>query len=778
MKRLLMYSQDGMGLGHLRRSWNIAREIKRHEPECDVLVLADSPATSLFCRDRGIECVKLPTIVKSGSLRWRNDALAMPCADIIALRSALILETFRRFAPDTMLVDHMPVGALGELLPVLDHRRKLADPPRLLLGLRDILDAEDVIRDAWSTLGAYDYLADYEAVLIYGCEDVFDADAAYGLRQHARRVVYCNYVSPVDGGGHNPQPDVRARGHVPERPFILMMGGGGHDSFALAEAFVKVAPGLQRSFGLDAVLLTGPNMAFARREALISRGARASVTILDGVEDATEWIRNASAVVSMAGYNSMCEVLAWRKKALVVPRRGPSVEQRTRTRLLAERDLVSMIDPDDLTPARLADGIELLLSTDRVPDATRLPALDGARRAASIVLGHPFLRALPLDGGDGRIRVSASGATHSPPAANGSVAHIAVPAVPVGGINVAASVQDGESLAVLDLPMLGSLLDTEWMRRILRATLPRTSEWRKLRLGSAVLVGGKRGARALVAYEMSNGHPVDGRGVFAKHFADAAQARRVFGVMSELAGSTFRGSSRLGSPRPLALIPELATLLYVPASGSSLGDLVLDSDGERLIRRTARWLSRFHDSKITLDRRLDIESELRTVRSWVDTIAEARPPHAGAAARIADWLCEAAPGLQLDVAVPIHKDFHYGHVIVGPKLSVIDFDEVRLGDRAFDVAHFCAYLRLLGHRRKVDVRGLEKAFLRRYTERTGWKADGSFRFFFRYSCLKIARQLCTDRGVAPHPTGRALERELTAMLGEAAVHPEVLARAV
>ena len=47
---------------------------------------------------------------------------------------------------------------------------------------------------------------------------------------------------------------------------------------------------------------------------------------------------------------------------------------------------------------------------------------------------------------------------------------------------------------------------------------------------------------------------------------------------------------------------------------------------------------------------------------------------------------------------PIHKDFHYGHIVVDGGLKVIDFDEMRLGDPNFDLAHFCANLHLLAYR--------------------------------------------------------------------------------
>jgi len=384
-----MYSQDGMGLGHLRRSSNVAHEVLARDARCDILILADSPATSLVASRPGIDVVKLPTIVKIGSaswksLAWKNGSLASRLERVIHLRARLISETFKQFAPDTVLVDHMPVGALGELKPMLRRALQRLQPPRIFLGLRDILDSPDVIRRVWTKLGAYEQLHDYDGVLVYGCRAIFDATTSYGLLPSARKVVYCNYVTPR----WQHQPIARPT----SAPFLLMMGGGGRDAFPLATAFLEAAPALCRKLGMEAVVLTGPNMRPADRSALMAR-ATAPVVVRDGFEDAGGWIRNAAAVITLGGYNSLCEVMRWRRKALVVPRAGPSAEQQTRARLFAERGLVRSLDPRALSPRRLAREVVELLDDGRVPDEARLPPLDGAERAASWLLEGAPIRA-------------------------------------------------------------------------------------------------------------------------------------------------------------------------------------------------------------------------------------------------------------------------------------------------------------------------------------------------------------------------------------------------
>jgi predicted glycosyltransferase len=213
-------------------------------------------------------------------------------------------------------------------------------------------------------------------VLVYGNRTVFDAAAAYGLKPAARRVVYCNYVvsksRPRSGDGHH-------------EPLVLMTGGGGRDSFPVAEVWLQALPRLGREAGIRSVILTGPNMLPGDRDALVARSAPYA-RVEAAVGNAEAWIEKASAVLTLGGYNSVCEVLKWRKKALVVPRPGPSAEQRTRSHLFAQRDLIRVLEPEALTPARLADALGALMRDDIVPAERNLPALDGAERSASVIL--------------------------------------------------------------------------------------------------------------------------------------------------------------------------------------------------------------------------------------------------------------------------------------------------------------------------------------------------------------------------------------------------------
>lgn len=390
--RLMVYSQDGMGLGHLRRTRNIAQEVLSLQPDCQVLAVADAPDAPFFPPLRGMEFLRLPTVVKDGPAEWQPRSSSLHMGDAVRLRSKMILQAFEEFQPDAVLVDHMPVGVQGELKPMLEAVERAAKRPRLYLGLRDILDEPETISASWTQLSAYGYLEQYDTVLIHGCRDIYDAEAAYGLSRHVRTLRYNNYVAPR----RRPNSEASSRND----PFILTMGGGGADAFPLAKAFLGAMPAVLQSHRLRAVLLTGPNMPAPERAQLASEARHLPVDVRTSSQDATTLIQDASAVVTMGGYNTLCEVLAWRKPALVVPRAGPSAEQRIRSRLFSERGLVRVLDPDELSPERLAEELNsLLIDRASLPNRANVPPLDGARRAAELLVGSDVAERATVAGG-------------------------------------------------------------------------------------------------------------------------------------------------------------------------------------------------------------------------------------------------------------------------------------------------------------------------------------------------------------------------------------------
>jgi len=88
----------------------------------------------------------------------------------------------------------------------------------------------------------------------------------------------------------------------------------------------------------------------------------------------------------MAGYNTSVEILRMKTPSILIPRVGPSAEQRTRAKLFRDRQWVDTIDPDELTSDNLAGSISAHLIHPNGSKPSALPNLNGAVVAAKHTL--------------------------------------------------------------------------------------------------------------------------------------------------------------------------------------------------------------------------------------------------------------------------------------------------------------------------------------------------------------------------------------------------------
>ena len=310
------------------------------------------------------------------------------------------------------------------------------------------------------------------------------------------------------------------------------------------------------------------------------------------------------------------------------------------------------------------------------------------------------------------------------------------------------------------MPPVVAALDTESMSERLRRLLGEDAV-----VTRAELVATKP-RRAVLRYRLKRAGPK--REIFGKLHPDAAHATRAFRTMRLLDQEVFSSCERLRVTRPVGLLPELAMVLYWPTDGVPL-DRLPPEQAAPWARAAAQWLALLHGSRVRLDLHFDAANETTNLGEWATLVGRALPREAAAANRLAGRIGALAAELPLETDVPIHKDFHYQHVIVGEGLTVIDLDEARLGDPTLDVAHFCANLRLLSLRAQTtdaDPARLRDVFLEEYAGLTGWEADARFTVFFAYTCLKMAKQLATGRGPRPTPTGEERSRQALAVLAE------------
>jgi predicted glycosyltransferase len=241
--------------------------------------------------------------------------------------------------------------------------------------------------EVWQREGFYDTLKRYyDSVLIYGSPEIFPTATAYRIDSVLPvGVRYCGYVcnmDPVKG------PDaIRARLEIADhQPIVVVMAGGGADAFRLMQTYLEAVPLVGHAVQASTVMVTGPFMAEEQRKELRDLARERGVQIRTSIGDSLSHINAADLVVSMAGYNTMSEILRFKKKAIIVPRQGPSAEQRMRATIFQERGLVTMIDPLELSPARMAESIIQSLSGQSPQTWAGMPAMHGINTVKNTLL--------------------------------------------------------------------------------------------------------------------------------------------------------------------------------------------------------------------------------------------------------------------------------------------------------------------------------------------------------------------------------------------------------
>ena len=73
--RILLYSHDTFGLGHLRRSLSIAHQIAQDIPEARQLLLTGSMVAGAFALPQHLDLIKLPALSKRSSGKYKARVL-------------------------------------------------------------------------------------------------------------------------------------------------------------------------------------------------------------------------------------------------------------------------------------------------------------------------------------------------------------------------------------------------------------------------------------------------------------------------------------------------------------------------------------------------------------------------------------------------------------------------------------------------------------------------------------------------------------------------------
>jgi predicted glycosyltransferase len=380
--RVLIYSHDTFGLGHLRRCRTIAHALVERHKDLSVLILSGSPIIGSFDFRSRVDFVRIPGVIKLRDGEYTSLNLHIDIDEMLAMRASIIRHTADIFDPDLFIVDKEPLGLRGEVLETLQLLKSRGTP--LVLGLRDVMDEPSALAPEWErkkVVPALDKL--YDELWVYGLPQICDPLEGIKVPPSVRRkMVYTGYLernAPVNGG----QPD------MPEDPFILVTPGGGGDGEDLVD-WVLRAYESDPNLPHRALIVLGPFMNRELQNEFLSRAlALPRVEALTFEAQLESLMSKAAGVVAMGGYNTFCEILSFDKKALIVPRVVPRLEQFIRASRAQELGLVSMLPDDGVRDADAMATALRQLPQQQAPSDVIIPGLlDGLENVNRLAEHH------------------------------------------------------------------------------------------------------------------------------------------------------------------------------------------------------------------------------------------------------------------------------------------------------------------------------------------------------------------------------------------------------
>ena len=380
-RRVFLYVQHLLGIGHLRRAVTLANALAAEGVD---VTLASGGFAVPDLRLNGVRFVQLPPAgAADSSFKVLVDGEGKPVdEEWKTRRREFLLDAWRAADPHVLVLELYPFGRRQmrfELIALLDAALGAVHRPAIVCSVRDVIGAgqKDPTRQD-EMLELFERY--FDRVLVHGDAEVIPFGRTF---RHAgtigQRLHYTGYVveEPLPGGDF---ADKRGEDEV------IVSAGGGAVGRRLLETAVRARP-LSTLANRAWRVLGGVNAA----ERDLAGLTRLAQDIGDGrvvVErfraDFPRLLANCAVSVSQGGYNTVMEILQARARSVVVPFAADSeTEQTLRARALAERGLLDVVAEDALTPESLAAAVDR--ASMRPRPALGAVNLDGARHAAALV---------------------------------------------------------------------------------------------------------------------------------------------------------------------------------------------------------------------------------------------------------------------------------------------------------------------------------------------------------------------------------------------------------
>ncbi|MGQ9484923.1 MAG: glycosyltransferase family protein [Desulfosoma sp.] len=362
VKKILMYSHDTFGLGHIRRTLAIARSLRK--VPATVLILTGSPLVGRFKIPRRVDFVRIPGMIKMTNEEYLPLSMKLEATEVLEIRKSIILSTAQAFGPDFFIVDKAPLGLKREVVDTLHWMRRSLPSCTTILGLRDIMDGAQATIEDWESKGIYGAMeALYDEIWVYGDQSFYDPVREYRIPEPiARKITFTGYIPRHVPSASEVKQMRRELGMEDHYKMVLMTTGGGGDGYPVVNTFLKAFEENAAPSAMKAVIVTGPFLSPMHFKEVAKRCEALGFQLFRFHRFMEGLIGAADVIVSMGGYNTVCEIISQRKPFLIIPRTVPREEQLIRAEVLCRRGFCEYLHPERLSPTAVYQKVATLLA--------------------------------------------------------------------------------------------------------------------------------------------------------------------------------------------------------------------------------------------------------------------------------------------------------------------------------------------------------------------------------------------------------------------------------
>ncbi|MEH6578362.1 MAG: glycosyltransferase [Amphritea sp.] len=379
--RIVFYVQYLLGIGHIRRSSLVVKALVSLGVQVDV-VFGGMPVPNISFTGATVHqlmAIKSADTAFSGLVK--ADGSEFTDEDKKS-RTTALLDLLEKIQPDVVVTETYPFGRRQmrfELLPLINWVSCQESPPVLVSSIRDILQRRSEQRE----LECIDLIEHYyQHVLVHGDPAFFPLENSFPRVQRiADKVNYTGYVCPAVA------PKVNT-----EKQIVASIGGGSVGKEILATVLRLYQTGFAADY--QWLLITGPNMDAADKAYFMAHSDE-RLTVVELADDFLMALSNAYVSVSMAGYNTVMDLLQTRVPAVVVPFEGEGeTEQMARSEVLAKSGVMQLLRHNEMTPVTLQQAIERSVASN--VSGPKIDS-DGANKSAKLLYDWARQKRLSVD---------------------------------------------------------------------------------------------------------------------------------------------------------------------------------------------------------------------------------------------------------------------------------------------------------------------------------------------------------------------------------------------